>query len=149
MALTKEKDILYAQNKKQCSKCRQIKSLSDFTKSTRAKDKLQSHCRNCRQEATNACLKAVRKTQLGLLQHRHNTRLLSAKRRAVYTYSNEAEAIAALYLEAQQLEAADGIPRHIDHIIPLNGKNVHGLHVLANLQILTATENLAKGNRHV
>ena len=42
-----------------------------------------------------------------------------------------------------------GVSWHVDHVIPLQGKNVSGLHVPVNLQVIPGVENIRKGNRMV
>jgi len=57
--------------------------------------------------------------------------------------------IERVYLEASIRRKETGIKYVVDHIIPLQGKLVSGLHVENNLQILTDKENCEKGSNFI
>ncbi len=54
--------------------------------------------------------------------------------------------IRQFYALAKELTERTGVEHEVDHIYPLQGETVCGLHVETNLQILTKTANRAKGN---
>lgn len=54
--------------------------------------------------------------------------------------------IKALHAEARRRAHETGLAHHVDHIIPLQGKLVSGLHVATNMQVLTGEENTRKHN---
>lgn len=84
-------------------------------------------------------------------ENKHKVNALVAKRiarklQATPSWADHA-AIRAIYEKAARLTAETGVKHEVDHIYPLRGKLVCGLHCEANLQVLTESQNLSKGNK--
>lgn len=58
------------------------------------------------------------------------------------------QAIEKFYIYSAQITAETGIQHHVDHIIPLQGKLVSGLHVEGNLRVIPAKVNIQKSNSY-
>ena len=56
--------------------------------------------------------------------------------------------IKEVYKLAAERTKLHGFSWHVDHIVPLQGKTVSGLHTISNLQVIPAKANIAKANKY-
>lgn len=80
--------------------------------------------------------------------------LLATKRRKIKELAtpkslteNQLIEIENFYIKAKELTKSTGISHVVDHILPLQGNNITGLHVPWNLQILTRRMNAIKSKK--
>ena len=57
--------------------------------------------------------------------------------------------IEEFYIEAARLTKETGIPHEVDHIEPLQGDDVCGLHVPGNLRVIQRSPNRRKSNKRI
>jgi len=88
-------------------------------------------------------------------ENKHIVNTHTAKRRTnklqrmpKWLTDSDKQQIKEMYNLAKILKETTGKEWHVDHIIPLKGKNVSGLHVPSNLQIILGSENSKKNNRY-
>lgn len=74
------------------------------------------------------------------------TKRKAAKLRATPSWADQ-NAIFGIYQKCAEVTAQTGVRHEVDHIIPLQGKTVSGLHVETNLRVIPMVENRRKSNR--
>lgn len=116
-----------------------------FPPSKTSLDGRRPQCLKCHEQGSHKW----RKTPAGALYHKTKMRTYSKRVRQatpMWLTKEQRRAISAKYLEAVNKQLAEGVPYHVDHIYPINGVMVSGLHVPDNLQVVRGEENCRKGN---
>ena len=160
---------------KTCTKCGDTKLKSGFHKDPQRSDGLHCWCKDCRSKQRRKHYIDNRETSLaqGAEWRKHNhARQLELQRR--HYQENKSKYVAKVvkrkahvnratpswltkkdllrirkeYEIAALLSEATGYSWHVDHIIPIRGHNVSGLHVPENLRVIPAMVNLSKGNSY-
>lgn len=121
--------ILAAKNYKLCRHCDAFLKVEEFRPNKNNTDGLNSYCKPCH-NSTTASTQAARQAKYS-----------AAKLQRTPPWA-DLEKIRKIYRNCPE-------GYHVDHIIPLQGELISGLHVESNLQYLPAIENCRKGNKFI
>lgn len=149
---------------KSCISELKIKKWAETKPPTKVLCNVEKNCINCsniffdksRTKTAKFCSKKCRistfaKSNPGKVNAR-NSKYIYTKRKATPSWLTKEQLrdIEEFYILAQELAwlNQDGKPFHVDHIIPLQGRDICGLHVPWNLQLLPENVNCSKGNKY-
>lgn len=139
---------------KHCHTCGTDKELSQFYKRHNTTDGLQTMCIDCTKQYKLDNREQILAYQKEYKQkYPHLNAKKEAKRRASKLNATPAwltEDDDFIFNEIYEMRAIrsndTGVTHHVDHIVPLQGKDACGLHVWWNMQLLPASENISKSN---
>lgn len=160
---------------KKCTKCAEIKEITEFRKHLSTKDKLTTYCKCClytlqkrwiteNREKVNTWWSLYREDNRAQIRvnakkwrdtNKGKKNADTAKRWAAkmqrmpkWLTKDEKERMSCYYQLASMRTKESGYSWHVDHIVPMRGESVSGLHVPWNLRVIPAQENMNKGNRY-
>lgn len=131
---------------KYCGICKTIKSFSEFTQDKNNNSLgLHSICKSCKN------LDQVGQYSRYIDSHKASyiKNAGKIKERSIHYKLNRSKRIPVWSETSEIAKFYNDCPKgyHVDHVIPLQGKLVSGLHVISNLQYLPAKDNISKGNK--
>ena len=160
---------------KTCTRCGEEKTLEEFPKAKTCISGYRSYCRACKNKQTSSYyyqdkpkhrkaadrwvienpekvqeIKKSWKKRNPLQVKVDNSKRQALKRSASVLWDTELTDFS--FEEAHHLrgsrDSLTNVKWHVDHVIPLQGKIVCGLHVWNNFAVIPALINLKKGNKY-
>lgn len=145
---------------KVCGCCKEEKQVTEFSKDKRIPGKYRHNCMACEAEKLRTWRKSnpdryyenhsrrakIKRSEYNYYSAKRRGRILKATPAWVGQDEFEQLAVKEAYSLAIAREKSTGVKWEVDHIIPLAGKKVSGLHVSWNLRVITKEENRAKRN---
>lgn len=136
-----------------CTRCEEVKPLSEFYKDPRTPSGRQPSCKECQNKKQQEKYHSDAEYRAKNLEAASNWRRDNPERMKAAYAKRRAKKIQRKVAWADDKkikEIYDKCPQgyEVDHIIPLQGKLVSGLHVENNLQYLTIEENRDKWNKY-
>ena len=153
---------------KTCTICKEEKPLSLFNKRGGKEVGYKSFCKQCQSIKDSKRYNPQKRKELYLSNHENEKELRKkyyrnnltkyfvnkAKRRARLLNATpkwyddfDSFVLSEMYSLCKLRESLLNIPFEIDHVIPLQGKNVCGLHWHKNWTVISKFENRSKGNK--
>lgn len=140
--------ILRLYSYKYCYDCKSLLKIDKFNLDSTRVSNTKNNCKKCQ----SAYSKEYCKTENGKIvnsMQSANRRATKLQRTPSWLTEEDHWMFEEIYSLTKLREKLTGVKWHVDHILPLQGKLVSGLHVPMNLQVITATENLSKGNTYI
>lgn len=139
--IPERKRYYIGEESRECTRCSEIKLYEDFHKNKAEKSGHMSVCKECTRKRSKE--PGVKERQSAICA---KYRAKKKKRSVLWA---DKDLIASWYKMCRLLSEVTNMRYHVDHIIPLQGKNVSGLHVENNLRLVKEFENISKSNKFI
>jgi hypothetical protein len=153
---------------KKCTKCSVVKVLEDFPTQSSNFDGRHTHCKECRSKYYASIYNGTKRKEKYYSKHEQEKQVrkeyyrknkskyyINKANRRAYTLkatpkwfnSFDSFVLSEAYDLCKIREKHTGVKWEVDHVIPLQGKNVCGLHWHKNWSVISKFENRSKGNK--
>lgn len=137
--------LLSLSNHKHCIGCNSILGIKEFVINKESWDNLSNHCRACK--AIDRAIFTKNNPDYAKEDYKNNKSEYIARAIQYKTKRSLATVSWADISKIKEIYTKCPEGYHVDHIIPLQGELVCGLHVENNLQYLLAEDNIKKSNK--